>query len=453
MSAATAPAPDVPAPVGEGRRHAWLVFALFVLALALRVAFFAGAQVDYPLRGDINDYVFYAYNLVEHGVFSSAPPADATPEPDAYRGPGYPAFLAMWIALNGPKGPWYEAAVAAQLVLGALLVPLAVAWVRPWLGRGPALGVGLLVACWPHLVVMSGTLLSETLFAVTLLGLLHLATRAGEGRRANAVGAGLVGGAAALVNPVAMLLPPIFAGVVALRRQRVAAAWLVAGWLVVVGAASVRNAMHPEMRGSWERAASNLVQGSWPQYHAAYQLAGREAGARAVMAAIVAEERKVAEDPRTGLRLMLGRLAQHPGAYARWYLLEKPSLLWDWDIRMGWGDVYVLETHRSPYERQAVFRAMHAFARRANPALFALALAMVAFVAVRWRRTGTPERLAVAAFAYLTVVHMVLQAEPRYAVAYRPIEFVLAVAAVAWLVAMVRGRAGRHATPADQTPG
>jgi hypothetical protein len=52
---------------------------------------------------------------------------------------------------------------------------------------------------------------------------------------------------------------------------------------------------------------------------------------------------------------------------------------------------------------------------------------------------------------YLTAVHVVLQAEPRYSIAYRPEEVLLAVTALAWLAARVV-RLRRPPAAADATP-
>ena len=142
-------------PATEEQRKAttkfrWLAFAVFLLALVVRLAYFFGAQVDHPIRGDIVQYVNYAWNLLNHGTFSLADPGSAQVSPDAFRGPGYPAFLAVWIWLVGPGGNWYFVAVMAQLLIGALLAPLSIAWTRLWLPRGAALSVGFLVTLWPH---------------------------------------------------------------------------------------------------------------------------------------------------------------------------------------------------------------------------------------------------------------------------------------------------------------
>jgi MYXO-CTERM domain-containing protein len=426
--------------------------AVFLLALALRVGFQLGVQVDGPVAGDIVQYVAYAWNLVHHGTFSSALPDSAAWPPDAFRGPGYPAFLALWLWLAGDES-FLAAATAAQLVLGAATAPLAIAWTRQWLPRGGALAVGGLVAAWPHSIVFSATLLNETLFAFALVAFLALAGRAARTARPGAaLIAGVAGGLATLVNPIALVLAPL-AAALTWRHGRRLAALLLAGHVAVVGAWSLRNAMHPGMPGASDRAALNLVEGSWPLYHAAYHAQREQPLARKMMVDIAAEERLMVADPAAGLAAVATRVRAEPVPYVVWYALRKPWLLWSWKVAIGWGDVYFLATRRSPFETQWPYRALHAACRAANPALFALA---VLAAGLAWRRRpgdaaqATAWRLAAMAFLYVTAVHVVLQAEPRYAVAYRPIEFALAVtgALAAWRALRSRLRPGPAPAPA-----
>jgi hypothetical protein len=153
----------------------------------------------------------------------------------------------------------------------------------------------------------------------------------------------------------------------------------------------------------------------------------------------------MASDPAAGARSLLDRFALDPGYYIGWYLLKKPFALWSWDVRIGWGDVYFLETHESPFDRYAALRALHAACRALNPVLFLLAL--IAACAYGLRPSTLRHAPSIAAsvvsllFLYLTAVHTVFQADPRYAVAYRPLEMVLAVGAAACAFAWVRQRA------------
>jgi len=418
----------------ETTKFRWLVFAVFLLALVVRLAFFFGAQVDYPIRGDIIQYVNYAWNMIHHGTFSSAEPGVAQPSPDAFRGPGYPAFLAVWMWLAGAGQSWYTMAVMAQIVLGGLLAPLTIAWTRLWLPRGAALAAGFLAALWPHAIVLASTLLSETLFCALLLLFLCLAgltKRFGGAHRGAA--AGLVGGLAYLVNPVIAFFPPMVAALLFLRMQRRAAMAMVAVFLLVAGGWSARNAMHPGMQGAWDRAAANLVEGSWPLFHSALNARFEYKSASEMVAAVGAEERLMSRSPRAGFHSMFARFSDYPVDYARWYLLEKPYSLWGWWIGVGWGDVYFLETSNSPFDRQLVFRLIHEGYRYANPFFFGLAVFATLYAFARYRRDHSSEAfsllMAAGFFWYVTGIHTLLQAEPRYSVAYRPMEVALAVTA------------------------
>lgn len=425
---AAAVAPRTAAP---GSERLWLAF-VFLVALALRVVYWWGADVPSPIAGDIVSYVSYTWNLVHHGTFSMALPGSAQWPPDAFRGPGYPAFLAPWLALGGDDA--FPLAVGAQVVLGAATAPLAVLWARQWLPLAGAVAVGAGVAVWPHLVVFSSTLLSETVFGFVLLLLLWLVGRAAaSARRRDGVLAGLAGGAATLVNPIALGLPILAAAVLAWRGRRTAAAMLLVAHFAVVGAWSVRNALHPGMPGARDRAAVNFVEGSWPLYHAAWNNQQTEPMAREVMQRITAEERLMVADPRAGLAVVVARLRADPVAHAYWYAY-KPWLLWSWTVGIGWRDIYVLRTEHPPYVTQPLWRAMHATCRAINPWLFAFALVGLATV---WRRRGDGVRdvaapFAAALFLYVTSVHWLLQAEPRYSVPYRPVEFALAIATLVW---------------------
>ena len=423
----------------EGRRFPWLVLALTLLALVLRAAYFTGSQVASPIVGDIVDYWSYAWNLVQHGVFSHAPPGPAIPAPDSWRGPGYPFFLAVCLRLaGGDMTGGVVVAQWAQLFLGALLVPLTCALGRNWLSRNFALFAGLLVAVWPHLVVFASTLLSETLLASLLLLMMWLGSLAQQRRDWRlALAAGAVAGCAALVNPLVLLFPPVLALLLLVRGERRVALACLGAFALVAGAWSLRNAGLPSEASAADRARTNLVQGSWPLFHAANNDRFDNEIAAAYYANIEREVQLLNSNPEAGYAQIGARLREEPGAYAYWYLLAKPWLLWDWSVRVGWGDVYFLQTTRSPFERVPVFRALHAVAKALNPLVFALALAAALWsLATLLRpRQASPEALARLQVAllccYVTAVHTVLQAEPRYAVAYRPLELLLAVSAIA----------------------
>src|SRR5690606_10166884 len=79
------------------------------------------------------------------------------------------------------------------------------------------------------------------------------------------------------------------------------------------------------------------------------------------------------EDRTAGLSRIAARLCSDPPKYLAWYL-AKPWLLWQWDIRMGEGDIFVYKARSSAYGWSAPYRATAAIAHALNPWLFALAI-------------------------------------------------------------------------------
>jgi 4-amino-4-deoxy-L-arabinose transferase-like glycosyltransferase len=364
--------------------------------------------------------------------------------PDAFSAPGYPWFVAAFCKVIGETG-WYHPVLQAQVALSALTVAGVIALARQWLTRRWALAAGMLMAFQPHSIVAAGTMLTECLFGALVIAALLTATLALQRRSLPlAVLSGVAFSLGYLVNPVLALLPFLLLPLFWRDARKVGLALLAVSLVAVVGW-SARNAL-VGAHGN-DRAAVNFVQGSYPLYHAAYNNKARIPEARMVADAIDADADVMVKDPVAGLGSVAHRFQREPGVYARWYL-GKPYLLWDWELRIGAGGIYPQAVDKSPLERNPTLRLITSLYRGLNPFLFVLALGGV-FV--------PRARVAALAFLYVTAVHTVLQAEPRYAIPYRSIELVLAMCAAAWLTQAVQTlRTGRPAlpsrTPATYTP-
>ncbi len=423
-------------PVGEGRRS-WRGPALvFALALGLRVWFVLAATVENALRrADAMDYLQYAFNLVLFHTFSKSHVADGPIVPDSFRDPGYPFFLACMLRLLGFTETWYLAVLLLQALLGALTAALSMLIARYWLPPRLSLLAGLLVALWPHNVVFSAYVLSETLsgFVLTLAVWLTCRALAGGARlRWAAAGAGF--GLASLVNAAMTPAGPLLA-LLFWRRQATAprlALILCLCSLVPPGVWAMRAWTIASERAPQGRALMNLVQGSWPEYHQAYAEArGQDPAAQDTMRAIGREQDLMLHSPQAGLASMWDRFGSDPARYLAWYAW-KPMLLWGWSIRMGWGDIYAYPVSQSIYLSNPVMRAGEALCFALNPLLFLLMLAaMLAAVFRPAFAAGGPALLAVVTLAALeTLVYSLLQSEPRYSIPLRPLEMVLAATAL-----------------------
>lgn len=433
---------------GKQSRFAPLLLLVFLVAFAIREHFVLTTIVDVPIRGDIRDYVAYAWNLLHHGTFSSMSPQVAPPPADSYRSPGYPFLLALCMMLRPENAGWYGLALQAQVVLGSATVLLAMLLARRWLRPVWSALVGFLLALWPHHVAATGVLMPEVLFGFTLVAGLYCFARSWASRRgAWFVATGAVFGYACLVNPLLALFPPCLAAMMWLKKERTGAALVLGVFLLPVVALALRNAqLDDTVKSGAGRAAVNFVQGSWPQYHdAANRFRAGDPMAVAIMQEIDRETTLLYQDPQVGLARIASRLANDPAGYAAWYLWEKPWLLWDWEIRLGANDFYFLKVRNSPLDNSAVLRAAIGALRLLNPLLSALTLGCaLGLLLFGWRQDAWMPAVATGALiAYFTLMHVLLQAEPRYAIAYRGIALVLVATAVSTMVRTVARRISR----------
>ncbi len=439
------------------------IILVSVFALALRVWFIEGGEVVGPVRGDAVQYCSYAWNLVQSHVFSMAMAGSESIVPDSYRDPGYPSFLAGFVAIWGFGDTWYVAVLLAQALLGALSAGLAMSIAAKWLGSRATLLVGLAVAVWPHNVAISGFLLSETLFGFMVLLALWLLSRAvGSAGASRWALAGMGFGAAAMVN--ATLAP--FCTVLALglmaagmAPKRLLAALLL-GSLVLPGAWTMRALSLPAGASSGNRAMTNLVQGSWSDYHSAYIYALRgDPKAKQILENMDADIRLGEQSPSLWLSQLAQRVRQDPVHYISWYAW-KPELLWAWNIRIGGnsrlpiGDIYPYPIRHPIYMSYQAMQLFESFCIGINPLLFVLMAATVAITLARQRRRGADVALYATALlvAYETVVYSILQSEPRYSIPFRPLEMMLTATAVRWLWQCWQQYAARS-KPAAALPG
>lgn len=394
------------------RRAFWaLGFAVVLLAYSVRDLYVAHAQLTSPFAGDAGAYVRYGQHILE-GYFGTGS------EPDAHRPPGYPTLIAMALALGGDS---YGRLLQWQVLMGAATVGLTIALGRRWLPEWGALLAGLLLALWPHHITFSAEVLSEVLYGFVLTAAL-LAASTAKRRAWVWLCTGLLFAAAAMVNTVAVLVPLVTGAALIGRESPQRWIALISPVVLIVGCWSLR-----PVEGGTDRIWINLVQGSHPAYHESWR------GQGDVAKSIEAEARAAAANPAEGIAAIAPRIAANPGRYAAWYA-AKPWHLWSWDIRISApGGPYARPVSGSLLDTQPL-RLTSAVLRRMNPAIFVAAL-LAAILALR--RPGPAASIALTMF-YVTAVHLVLQAEPRFSIPYRSIELLLAVSAACWAVAWFR---------------
>ena len=247
------------------------VLCILSVALALRLVFVL-VTPGYTPRHDDRHYDRLACSIVVAGHYPVRPavvdrdscgtmPPSAN-EPTAFRPPGYPMMLAGVHAVGDPlPGSRWTKARVANALLGTLAVALiGLVAAQLWSRRTAFAAMAVLAVDLP-LILVGGSLMSDTLF-VTLVLATVLAGLRGEGSRralAWAAGTGALVGVATLIRPTAVVLLVPLGLAMAWRPWRPAVALvLVAATALVIAPWTVRNAvqMHAfipvsDFVGSW----------------------------------------------------------------------------------------------------------------------------------------------------------------------------------------------------------
>lgn len=199
-------------PRAAGARWWWVAgLAVVVLALALRLGY--GEATTYgPLRHDAIDYDVHARSIANGDGFSGT---YAHGRPTAFRPPAYPFLLGGVYRLAGVQDAPVAERIAVGRRLGAVTGALIVALIgllaaQLW-GRRVALVAAALAAVYVPLITVGGAVMSETLFALLMLGALVAAVQHRRSRHAYrwALAAGLLAGLTILTraNATVLLLP------------------------------------------------------------------------------------------------------------------------------------------------------------------------------------------------------------------------------------------------------
>jgi 4-amino-4-deoxy-L-arabinose transferase-like glycosyltransferase len=189
-------------------RGRWPLFVLGI-ALVVRVSQI-GATPHWTPVADPADYVRHAVSIADgHGMADSFLPHGG---PSALRPPAYPYFLGGVFAVSGDS---FTAGRLAAALLGVLTVALIGVIAQLLWSRRVAIAAMALAAVYPPLVLLSGTLLSESLGLPLVLAVVALVLAYRDELRPAwvAPAAGLLFGLALLDRPaLAMFGVPLVAG-------------------------------------------------------------------------------------------------------------------------------------------------------------------------------------------------------------------------------------------------
>lgn len=383
------------------------------------------------IQADAASYVRYADNLRQHGVFSKD--RGPNPQPDAYWAPGYPMFLAgLATVADATDLERYRLVLAVQVILGVLSIYFTGLIALKMMDPGWALLPPALLALSPHVVAVGQNLLTETLFGFLLLASLYqLILWLQNPRPLGALVAGLLLALAWAVNPVSLFLAPglvLIAGWSLRREQSIPTRALVASLALLVlpvalafGAWSLRSeaAVAPERLSSSDRLLKNLVIGMHSDYYAIWRAEKRDPANPADR-----DYRDIDGDFGRFVDTWRAKVVADPWGMLSWYVLEKPRLLWGWDVQVGYRDIYIYPVRYSLYHvsetadfTYRLMRTMHA------PLLCCGLLGLLLAMLVR------PATIPFAVgflVLYISLVYLCTQSDPRYSFPLRGPLYLLA---------------------------
>ncbi|MEH6609474.1 MAG: glycosyltransferase family 39 protein [Halioglobus sp.] len=406
-----------------------MLLSIVCVGFLLRFNYNSVTLLDNPIRGDAAYYFVYAQNLLEHSTFSKDR-VNNPPIPDSFWSPGFPMFLAGVLAIADKlESNIYQTLLNFQLGLALCTIVLTFVLASMAMNRCYALVTAALVALSPHLVSMGAYALTETLACTLLLLALTLLAKGTHSKKAATLtSSGICFGLLFLVNPVTIFTAPLALGVLVLHTRNDDAqsvSWptcrkvvlVILPMMILAGSWTLRSQINvPEGQpSSSSRLMMNLTAGLHSDYHARWRANPRDPNNPATL-----DARRIKGSYAEFGSVFWERLREDPTELTSWYVFGKPRLLWDWNIRIGQGDIYVYPVLYSLYHVSKPAIASYTLTKSIHPWLLGCALLSGLFI---WRNRKSENGVIAAVYlstVYISAIYVVTQAEPRYSIPLRP---------------------------------
>lgn len=411
-----------------------LLLAILTLALGLRIHTVLNTQVDSPLRADAGEYFFYAYNLNQFGTFSKSDAGytqNKPPEPDAYRTPGYPLFLSLFVDGEITKKMLTNILVV-QAFLSTLVVYLVYMLCRKIFPAPQALAVSLLTALSPHLININTYILSETLFSLMVILFFWALSRMKEPLNPKMfLMLGVLLGLASLVRPILQyfVVLLIFLSILSygFRKGGQLGAVLLVGYFLVFGSWTARNLYTLGVVADDSVKYYTIKYGLYPgvmyqddpkSYGYPYRFDPNASNVKPELGSVLKEAKR--------------RFTTEPIRHLKWYGYEKGIMLWSWNMVVGVGEHFVFPVIDSPYSHNPLFTTSSLVMKILHWPLVLLGLwgTLIAWIPRYIREYSNDQIFFIRCLSllliYYTAIHVLSFAIPRYTIPIRPLLYTMA---------------------------
>lgn len=390
-----------------------------------------------PIHGDARQYIKYGYNLVYNHLYSMDFPS-SNPKPDAYRSPGYPMLIALSMRLSSGLN-FIPVMLYLQAIIGTLTVILTYLLAKNFMSNTLSLVAAVLVGMSPHLVTMSGYLLTETLTCFLVVAALLFYNLASQrGSLFLFALAGLLFGWGYMTNETLLFLPFILGGISVLksvsppvlnRKYLVPVALFLSVFCIFPSVWIIRSflTVPKDAMTGYNRAVQTMSHGAYPGF---------------VHETIEKKYYPYLEDPLQPqfgssignfAKILWQRARQRPLRYLSWYILEKPFYFWNWDILQGQGDVFIYPVKTSIYHEIPIANFKKAVMKNLHSIILLLSLVGIPVLFMRHLfcdRVSALRELPVTLYGtclYFTILFTVFAPWPRYSIMLRPELYICAV--------------------------
>lgn len=415
-------------------RIQWLALLLVTLfALYMNLTAVSETAIDIPIRGDAREYVSYAFNLKVHGVFSRAEPAESVPTPDAIRSPGYPLFMASVLDL-GAQDRGVKSVTYPQAFLGVMTTLLSMLLFSRMMPFPLSILGGLLVAISPHLVNANVYLLSESLFALTLVAHVYALVLAKEKESLPLYGlSGALLAASWLVRPTTMLLAPAYIlifGFAIFKRQL---GWkeitcLVLPFVLAFSGWGIRNEVATGSISDSTLTKHFIHHGSY--INLMYQDKPETYGYPYLHDP--AEINTVAD----AIDLTIEHFKSEPWRFVYWVLIGKPVQFLNWNLSESVGDGFVFAPLVTPYSDNTLFIQSQNLSRILHTPLMLLAVIGSFYFFIAKARFAL--QVSSIVVLYFMGMHMIGAPFPRYSIPIRPFCYGIALSMLFEIYSILR---------------
>jgi len=300
--------------------------------------------------------------------------------------------------------------VVIVFLLGLELLPL-------W----GAFFAGCLMLLSPHAVIMSGYLLTETLFTFLLYIALYCAIK---GFRNNSLKwfawFGILVGAASLTRPALFLFPFLVMILIWFqlpsKTKRLKACCIVLLTFIVFQAPWFAWKRANPVKGDISLAAASLALGTYPD------LIYKDSDLRGSPDKEDSEWDKMSRSAETTIQILLQRAKKDPWTYVKWYFFEKPVMFWSWTTLVGSAGPFIYQVFDCIYFKYSATAYSMLFSKWIHPILlisacFTILLLLVGFLKRFQTYCSGPGIQIIALLTlYFTAVHTILAPLPRYSI-------------------------------------